>query len=367
MNPTLSNISEDGDIYKFTLSGINVSLANAIRRTILSDIPTVVCYTDTSVDGQCSIPINTTRLHNEILKQRLSCIPIHSAELDTLPGNYVLELDIQNETDAMIIVTTEHFKVKNKANGNYITEEETRKLFPPCPKTNMFIDFARIRPKIGASIPGERIKLTAEFSVHTAKENGMFNVVSKCSYGNTPDVVRAKSVWEERENKLRSEQLTADEIAFQKKNFMILDAQRHYVEDSFDFVIQTLGVYENKDIIKKACAVLQNKLAEIVNTIDAKTIPIINSETTMENCYDIILENEDYTIGKSLEYVLYTKYYLGDKSLAFCGFKKFHPHNDDSTLRIAFGMPSSTQHVSDYLRTSCIELHELFKKVRGMF
>ena len=97
MNPTLSNISEDGDIYKFTLSGINVSLANAIRRTILSDIPTVVCYTDTSVDGQCSIPINTTRLHNEILKQRLSCIPIHSAELDTLPGNYILELDIQNE------------------------------------------------------------------------------------------------------------------------------------------------------------------------------------------------------------------------------------------------------------------------------
>jgi DNA-directed RNA polymerase subunit L len=108
-------------------------------------------------------------------------------------------------------------------------------------------------------------------------------------------------------------------------------------------------------------------LAEIVNTIDAKTIPIINSETTMENCYDIVLENEDYTIGKSLEYVLYTKYYLGDKSLAFCGFKKFHPHNDDSTLRIAFAMPSSTQHVSDYLRTSCIELHEMFKKVRGMF
>lgn len=367
MNPTLSNISEDGDIYKFTLSGINVSLANAIRRTILSDIPTVVCYTDTSVDGQCSMPINTTRLHNEILKQRLSCIPIHSAELDTLPGNYLLELDIQNETDAMIIVTTEHFKVKNKANGNYITEEETRKLFPPCPKTNMFIDFARIRPKIGASIPGERIKLTAEFSVHTAKENGMFNVVSKCSYGNTPDVVRAKSVWEERENKLRSEQLTADEIAFQKKNFMLLDAQRYFVEDSFDFVLQTLGVYENRVIVKKACAVLQNKLAEIVNTIDAKTIPIINSETTIENCYDVVLENEDYTIGKSLEYVLYNKYYLGDKSLTFCGFKKFHPHNDDSTLRIAFGVPSSTQHVSDYLRISCIELHELFKKVHGMF
>ena len=40
MNPILSSISEHGDIYKFTIGGINVSLANAIRRTILSDIPT---------------------------------------------------------------------------------------------------------------------------------------------------------------------------------------------------------------------------------------------------------------------------------------------------------------------------------------
>lgn len=367
MNPALSNISVDGDVYKFTLSGINVSLANAIRRTILSDIPTVVFYTDTSVAGQCSIPINTTRLHNEILKQRLSCIPIHTGDLDTLPGNYILELDIQNETDTLIIVTTEHFKVKNKANGNYITVEETRKLFPACPKTNMFIDFARIRPKIGANIPGERIKLTAEFSVHTAKENGMFNVVSKCSYGNTPDMVRANKAWEEREDTLKSEQLSNDEIVFQKRNFMILDAQRHFTPDSFDFVIQTLGVYENEAIMKKACVVLQNKLTDIINSIDAKTIPVLNSETTMENCYDIILENEDYTIGKSLEYVLYSKYYAGDKSLTFCGFKKFHPHNDDSTLRIAFEKPSSSVHVHEYIRRSCVELIELYKSVQGMF
>jgi DNA-directed RNA polymerase alpha subunit/DNA-directed RNA polymerase subunit L len=367
MNPTLSNISEEGDVYKFTLSGINVSLANAIRRTILSDIPTTVIYTDTSVDGQCSISINNTRLHNEILKQRLSCIPIHITDLETLPGNYVLDLDIQNETDEMIIVTTEHFKVKNKANGNYITNEETRKLFPACPKTNMFIDFARLRPKIGNTIPGERIKLTAEFSVHTAKDNSMFNVVSKCAYGNTPDVSRAKQVWEEREDTLRTETLTNEEIAFQKRNFMILDAQRYYVPDSFDFVIQTLGVYENKDIVKKACIVLQKKLFELVQAIDSKTIPILNSETTIENCYDVILENEDYTLGKSIEYVLYNKYYLGEKIFSFCGFKKFHPHNDDSTLRVAFTQPSSVQHVRECMRSSCIELQELYKKVQSMF
>lgn len=367
MDPKISNISEEGDIYKFTLSGVIVSLANAIRRTILSDIPTVVFYTDTHAEGQCTISINTTRLHNEILKQRLSCIPVHIDDLETLPGKYVLELDMQNDTDNMIIITTEHFKVKNKANGNYITSEETRKMFPPCPKTNMFIDFARIRPKIGTSIPGEHIKLSAEFSVHTAKENGMFNVVSKCSYGNTPDAVLAKKIWEDREDTLRSEQLSDAEIAFQKRNFNLLDAQRSYISDSFDFIIQTVGVFENRAIVRKACLVLYKKMFELIQMVDSKTVPVLNSETTIDNCYDIILENEDYTIGKSLEYVLYNKYYIGDKTFTFCGFKKFHPHNDDSTLRIAFKEPSSAQHARDCLRTACVDLQEFFKKVQEMF
>ena len=93
MDPEISNISVDEELYKFTLSGVNVSLANALRRTILNDIPITVIHTETYKDNQCIIEKNNTRLHNEILKHRLSCIPIHMKELDILPNNYVLELD----------------------------------------------------------------------------------------------------------------------------------------------------------------------------------------------------------------------------------------------------------------------------------
>ena len=77
MNPQISQIEEDGDVYKFTLSDIDVSIANALRRTILSEIPINVIHTETHEENQCTISINTTRLHNEIMKQRLSSIPIH--------------------------------------------------------------------------------------------------------------------------------------------------------------------------------------------------------------------------------------------------------------------------------------------------
>jgi DNA-directed RNA polymerase alpha subunit len=367
MNTTLSNVSEDGDVLKFTLSGLNVSLANAIRRVILSDIPTLAFYTETYNDNQCTIYVNTGRLHNEILKHRLSCIPIHMKELDLLPGKYILDLDKKNDTDEMIIITTEDFRVRNKENGNYLTVEEVRKIFPPFKKTNTFIDFARLRPRIGDSIPGEHIKLTCEFSLHTASENSMFNVVSKCSYGNTPDLDRIHLVWLDQENKLKSEGLSEGEIEFQKRNFYILDAQRHYVPDSFDFVLQTLGVFDNKELMKKACTILKNRMVELIQALESDMVPINASETTIENCYDVILEHEDYTIGKVLEYLLYEKFYVADKTFTYCGFKKFHPHNDDSTIRVAYAEKADKHMVSQNLRSVCIEANNIFKKISEMF
>jgi DNA-directed RNA polymerase subunit L len=264
-------------------------------------------------------------------------------------------------------VTTEQFRIKNKENGNYLTKDETLKIFPPNTMTNSFIDFARLRPAISDSIPGEELALTANFSVSTAKTNSMYNVVSKCAYGNTPDQTRIMEAWETQESKLKSEGVTQTDIEFQKRNFYLLDAQRHFVPDSFDYVLQTVGVYDNKDLVKKGCAVLQNKFIDMIQAIDSDIMPIFNSETTMDYCFDVILENEDYTIGKVLEYIIYEKHYQGDKTLSFCGFKKFHPHNADSTLRIAFEKSSDKNSVKLYLREAAIDAQDLFRRIYDMF
>jgi len=368
MSASLTNISEqENNTLKFTLSGLNVSLANAIRRTILSDIPVVGIYTQTYKDNQCTIEKNTCRLHNEILKQRLSCIPIHSKNMDTLPGNYVLEVEKKNDTDNMMYITTEDFKIKNKQNDNYLTKEETRKIFPANDKTNMYIDFTRLRPKISNTIPGEELKLAAEFSVHRAKEDSMYNVVSKCSYGNTPDMDKAEAEWKSMEQRLRSEDLTQEEIDFQKRNFYLLDAQKYYKEDSFDFVIQTIGIYENKEIMLKACGILKDKFQLLLKSISTDALSIVLSETTMENCYDIILVDEDYTIGKVLEYFIYDNYFLKEQSVLFCGFKKFHPHDESSRIRIAFKDKVDKQMVGEYLYKVCDKSINFYSEVEKLF
>lgn len=369
MNPVISNQSEDGNLYSFTLSGVNVSLANALRRIMLSEIPTYAFITDTYDNNTCNIEINTTRLHNEIIKHRLGCIPIHETDLDILTDKYVMEVDVKNDTENILYVTTEHFKIRNKSNGNYLTEAETKRIFPPDTITGYYIDLVRLKPKISDSIPGEQLKLSVEFSVSMAKVNSMYNVVSKCAYGNTPDLAKINEAWEEHLSKLVSEGVTEQDIQFQKNNFNTLDSQRIFKPDSFDFVVQTVGVYDNRSIIKKGCAVLQNKFVTMIDALNSDIVPMDRSETSIDHCYDITLEDEDYTIGKILEYVLYHSYYLGDKTLSYCGFRKFHPHLPHSTIRIAFvENPGDGRRLCrDYLVDACTQAQAVFAEIFTKF
>ena len=367
MNPTLKSVFEENDIYKFTLSNINVSLANALRRTILSDIETLVFYTETYEDNKCNIHINTSRLHNEIIKHRLSCIPIHMKNLDLLPDKYILEVNVLNDTDNVMYITTEDFKIRNKTNNNYLTNNETRSIFPPNNKTQSYIDFVRLRPKIGDYIQGEQLSLTCEFSISTAGVNSMFNVVSICTYGNTPDLPRIEDAWSKQADQLLANETARDEIEFQKRNFYILDSQRIFIPDSFDFTIQTIGIFENKEIVYKACIIMHNKFVDIIDKNQSDAVPIITSPTTIDNCFDIVLENEDYTVGKVIEYILYEKYYKGQQTLTYCGFKKFLPHNTESIIRIAFVKPVDKTIVRDYIQNVCVDAGNIFQTLSKHF
>ena len=370
MNPVLVKASEHHELYEFTLSGINLSLANAIRRTILNDIPTVVLGTEIYQDDKCKIEINTGRLHNELVKQRLSCIPVHivyQKEMETFPEEYILVVDEKNDTDSIMIVTTEHFKIKQKNGEKFMSKDEVREIFPPDPLTGDFIDFVRLRPKLGDTIQGEHLKLTCEFTISTAKTSGTYNVASKCTYGYTMDPVKADDAWAVIQQKLAEEDTAKDEIEFQKRNFYLLDAQRYYVEDSFDFKIQTVGVFENRLLVKKACNIMRAKLLDMHKNLESDMVPIKTSLTTVENSYDVVLLDEDYTLGKVLEYILYEKYFKDQEILSFCGFKKFHPHDTESTIRIAYKEPTDKHLVKQHLRDVCIMAAEVFEKIFGMF
>jgi DNA-directed RNA polymerase alpha subunit len=380
---TVQPLEETDNTFRFTLAGLNVSLANAVRRTIQDDIP---CYVFDI--AKCNVEINTGRLHNEILKQRLQCIPIHSkisiedwlekrAEHD-LFEKYVMELDVQNNGDHIIYVTTADFRIKNKTSGRYLTESEMDRLFPKNKLTNSSVIFARLRPRISESVPGEHLKLSCEFAISTAAENSAFSMACCAAYGNTIDPEAADKAWEATELRLRddaakkNESVDATEIAFQKKNFQILDRQRHFVKDSFDFNVETTGVYDARELCKMACVHLKAQFDALALEIESDNATILNSETTMDNCFDFILEKGDYTIGKVLEYALYENGFVAkgaaEPIIQFCGFKKFHPHDTHSTIRVSyFSKDAEKGWLKTHLKESCVEAAATFKALALKF
>jgi DNA-directed RNA polymerase subunit L len=313
------------------------------------------------------------------MKHRLGCIPIHrkiptkkrdelpsaSAEdTDDLVSNYIMELDVQNQTDHVMNVTTEHFRVKNKQTNEYI---DSSTIFPKNPITNSYIVFGRLRPKISDSIPGEHLKLTCEFDIGTAEDSSMYSSVSTSTYSNTLDPVKIDDVWEQHAAKLAAENTPKTDIEFHKKNFYLLDAQRYFIENSFDFTVKSIGVYEEPEIVKMACAVLQGKFVDLIQQLDADEFTISTGESTMLNCYDLVLVHEDYTIGKVLEYILYERFFHGEKLLSFCGFKKMHPHDPDSIIRIAYKNETDKTMVRQHLRSACVDAQEFYTVVYNMF
>lgn len=366
MNPSIKlNKSNSKGVLEFTLSGVNVSLANSIRRTILSDIPIVVFKTTPYEENKANIIANTSRLNNEIIKQRLSCIPIHIKDLDNFPlKNYMVEVNVENITDTILFVTTKDFRIKDLTTEKYLNETTTREIFPANEDTNYFIDFVRLRPKISDEIPGEKLHLTCELTVGNAKEDGMFNVVSTCAYGFTIDEDKQDSELAKKIQEWRNSGKKQDEIDYESKNWKLLEGLRMTKKDSFDFVVQTIGIYDNIEIVLMACDILQKKISTLYDQIMTDDIKIEKSLNTMENCFDITLENEDYTIGKVLEYLLYSKFFENTKILSYCGFKKMHPHDADSIIRVAYVEPVDKSVVKKHLLECINDAIEVYNKIK---
>ena len=295
----------------------NVSVANALRRTILADI-------ETPVLRDVRVTKNTSRFTNEIISQRLGCVPV---SLDpSLMGEHVT-LNVKNTSEEILVVTTHDLVVKGHApfQPSVYGEKE------------WYIDLLRLRPAV-ANIPGEEISLTCVVGVGKAKESGQFNVASTCSYSMTQNQAASDAAFASQEDS--------------KDNWNLLEAKRFVEPDSFDFLIQTVGVYTNIELVVKACDVLIQGLHEISFTVQP-------SLSTMKDCQDVVIPDGDYTIGKLLEYEVYKGH---GKEVSYVTFLKQHPHDTAGILRVA-----TTADLPVLVTEAARRVAEIFAKIKHKF
>tara|TARA_Y100000816_G_C26108450_1_gene590265 strand:- start:1039 stop:2157 length:1119 start_codon:yes stop_codon:yes gene_type:complete len=370
----VTSVVEKNQELSFVLSDVDMSIANGLRRTILSDIPIVVIKTFPAEKNDVNITINTTRLNNEILKQRLSCLPIHIKDLSTPIDQLVIELDVENTSTEYKYVTTEDIRIKNESTGQYLKQNDLREIFPSNQQTGYYIDIVRLRPKLTSESTGERLTLTAKLSIATADDNSMFNSVSTCSYGFTQDEDEIKKRKLIKEQELKDKDIPKSNKDMQLNDWIILDAQRIFKKNSFDFVLKSVGVFDNKDIIHIACDRLMlrfdNIIAAIVESDEEKRKQVLDvneGNTTLKNGYDIRFYNEDYTLGGVVQYLLHSLFYESAEILSFCGFKKLHPHDSYILLRMAYKEPTTIEQLNAHLLDTMKHAKQIFADMKKLF
>ena len=371
MDPRVTDLTNDINNLSFKITNINVSLANALRRIILNDIPCVVFRTTPHEKNDATFYKNTTRFNNEIIKQRISCIPIHITDVEFPIKDYIVEVNKKNDSDTIEYITTKDFTIRNIKTDVVLSEAETRKIFPPDPITKEFIDIVRLRPKLSKDIDGEHLHFTCTFSIGTVKENGSYNVVSTCSYGAARDNIKINEVWTEKAKELKGMGKSTGEIEELKRDWLLLDGKRITLPDAYNFTIESVGVFDPMSIVEKSCQIMINKLNKFGDDIQSKDGMISASNTTIPNSFDIKLEGEDYTLGKSIEYLLFASYYQTqsetNKVLTYCGFMKPHPHIDVSIIRVAFKNSIETSDLIGYLETVTTKGLEIFNSIKSNF
>mgnify|MGYP006092114693 CR=1 FL=1 len=162
MSKYFKNFVQDFETLNFDVYGLTPSFCNAIRRIMISEIETIGFRSSYNEESDIMIEKNTSSLHNEFLGHRLSLLPIHYPPKDI--ADYVKEkyefiIDIVNNSDDKMDVTSKDIKILDKVTGKYLSEAQTRNFFPPGRISKDFILIDRLKPNQIEGTDGESLKI----------------------------------------------------------------------------------------------------------------------------------------------------------------------------------------------------------------
>jgi DNA-directed RNA polymerase subunit L len=347
---------------RFVLQGVHYSIANSVRRAMIAKVPTIGFKSEPHNQSTIKIDRNDTYLNNQIIAHRLAMIPIHAPHPEQFEvDDYVFYLDVSNDTNTLLLVTTEHFKIKRISTNAFLSEKETRMLLPADPLTGEFFPIVKLKPKyytgieqvaeaaaaIGVNIrmagsDTVGIKLNAKLVKSTGDENGHFSPVAACSYGNTRDPVRAaealaKFVEAENAKNVASDLTPYSEESLVRR-FNLNEVQRWYKVDengeptSFDFVVESVGVIPPLICLERGFQWLVDAIERMISNLETgneKSV-IVRPVATLGNGFEIIVEGEDDTLGNVIQCGLIRQYAsLGlepeNRRLASVSYFRTHP------------------------------------------
>ena len=388
---------------EFEVGNIQTSMANAIRRLMISEVKSVGFRTEPYEACQIKIIENDTPLHNQFVLHRLSMIPIHVGNPDKFDvDDYVFIIDIVNDTNSIITITTEDFKIKRISTNKFLPQEEVKKFFPPNPITGDYITINRLRPKyfvpsktLSKEVVDEmgkvftkktddimKFHIEGKASISNCKDNGHYSPSSCASYINTVSPEKAslglKTYIDKEIEIAKDNDVTAMTREQLTRRFDLTEKARYFYTNNkeepniFTFKVETIGVIPPLIIFHRSIDILKAKINNFISNLVNKNedIIIINPSSQLSGGYDITINYEDDTLGNIIQThlcLLFADYLMPKekRKLQFIGYKRPHPLEKHIILAIQGTNNDSIETlISEVIKPGCIQIIKVLNKIQ---
>ena len=388
------------------LTRTNVTVANTIRRAILSLTPSVAFRTEPIERSDVVISVNTTPLPNEMIAHRIGMLPICADPVSFNPELYEFRLDVENKGTESLDVRASHIEVWKKDPTKPLEEAvriPTADFFPPDPVTGDTVLLTRLQPQWNPVAPNQRLAFKAKAAVSNGTENSRWSPVAACAYGYTRDPspekeLAVKKTWLQSVKKIHvTEGMSRDAIAALgdkavkweemeggkrealDREFLTMEIQRCYLTDAkgdpndFTFLLETVGTQSIPAIVDAglaACEALVSQYQDLDATLP-DTVELRVSDTRFP-AIDIVFQREGHTLGNLLETYFVEDHIAGTEEprLTYAGYKVPHPLKAEMVLRVGCASGDGSVEIQKQTARSavsiaCRKLKALFRSLQG--
>ena len=377
--PKYSDIRVENGELRFILSGdeeygFDKSLVNAIRRILLTDIPTVgFKLTQTGENNDLIMVTNNSSLHNEMLLHRISFMPlylnpvnymkhhlfeckiIHDGkdpfkfitmnDINVYPLNSGLtdrvdkllddSYDLTPEDEKLIRDTLSKTDLDNYDLTKPLSQKEKDKIFRPFEfRGNSHYCLITELKKTHTEDSHQEIHFYGSPSIGYGYEDAKFQGVSQATYSFKIDEGLVDSTLKD---KIKIDEVDKEDIETYSRKFKLRESERYFFRDSndeaniYNFSIKSNHYYDSSMILKVSLRILiqtcENFKLQIIEYLKENNSRV-SVEEYKENIYHIEVEKESHTLGNLYQSHMMRRI-IDDKTLInLIGYKKPHPLED---------------------------------------
>lgn len=412
---TFSDVNIEDGTLNFVMSGsqeygLDKSVVNAIRRVLLTEIPTVAFRVNpdgSPVDSDLIMVSNQTSLHNEMMLHRVSMVPLY-LKPETFMKNYLFECKVKHDTaEPFRFVTMNDLSVYPLNAGlkqrlddfndesietslqeakkllaelsivkleNYdltkpLKQSEKDEIFRPFvsdseilgPKKNYSL-LTELKTS-GSDDTHQEIHFYGSPSVSIGQEHGRFQPVSSATYSFTRDDDLMETTLR---NRISAESVSEEDIEAFERKFVLCEGDRYFHRDNFNepntynFSVKSTHYYSSEMLFKKSIAILIDKCQKMkqsfIHLLQDKEHRAIDVEEKNDYLYHFTLYEQDHTMGNLIQSHIVRRSLGEDSILQLCGYKKPHPLLDKIVIHVSM----KPEHAADKLSAQKLQMVSTF-------